>query len=768
MKNKILLLIAISVNIYSIYSQQLTTSQEKYLNDLLTKKINLQRKKMGIHLLEKDINLAKAAKLHADYMSKSNNVTHSQKSEELKTPYKRVLKYSESFTSVGENVLKTRSIKPPFSNKKLGLIANLMFKAWKKSPDHYSTMIGSEFSYADFGFSYNIKKRQFFVAHVFGNKIYKVPNQLSKDAFGIRNNTDCKSLHRFNNIIASLGNNISIEENEIILRFHNKEIFNTIFNDSWDGIAVDLVTKDQIKCGAKNKLDSSPIYDGVLLPPFYRDELISKNKAKGDYRVVISLGKIPDFLKNKIIAPNIIIIKGRNKCAYKIPVTIPSSEYNLIPIKPKIFTPNIKLKTEGISFVKELYFDFYSSKVTAHKITPIKVNKDKTNLIDIKSFTSIDGTFKNNQYLFNKRAVFIKEYLKNNLKLNQIKIVTEAKENWELFDFQLEIYGLDKKLNSSKKEKRKLANTKLRNKWKQQFENQRKSKAIIFEKGTWAATDKNHAYYNLINALLNNDINIANKALATLYNQKNDLNYILDQDFILERLLHQKDLVQNTSALIIKNINFYQIDTIIYYINYWLKNYDKLNSGAQKNLLNLYSITAKQLLMFWDTDKKRLARVLHPEKVDKLFSHYKNSEEINPLYLNYQMAIINYYGQINNYQKINDSFVFITDYYSKKSSSIEDDVNLALFFNRWSMYHLTINLLSKGYIDGKLNEDASFILAQTLIAYPDKQEKILLKMIQQKAIKYNKNRWCNWINRNYQNLRFDYIKDLYCSTCNKN
>ena len=756
MKNKILLLIAISVNIYSIYSQQLTTSQEKHLTDLLTKKINLQRKKMGTHLLEKDVNLVKAAKLHAIYMANSYKTTHFQENKDLKTPQKRVQSFSNSFTTIGENVLKTRSIRPPFTNKKLALIANLMFNAWKKSPGHYENMITSQFSHSGFGFSYNSKKKQIFAAHVFGDKTYKVPNQLSEDAFGIKNNkdcTDCKSLLGYNNIIANMGNNISIEGDEIIFKYHNKAYFNSIFKNPLDGIAIDLVTKDQMKCGTKNKFDSSPIYDGVLLPPFYKDELISRNKSKGNYRVIISLGKIPLHLRDKELYANLIIIKGHNKCAYKIPVFVPSSKFNLIPIKPNLVTSNIGLKTKGISFVKELYFDFKSSKTIAHKITPTEINKENIHFIDIKSYTSVDGSFKNNSYLFNKRANFIKKHLRNSLHLQQVKINTEAKENWELFNFQLEMFGLENKLDYSKKEKRKLANTDLKSSWKLQFEDQRKSKAIIFEKGTWFSSDKNHAYYNLIDALISNNTNLANKALFTLYNQKNTINYILDQDFILDRLLLKKDLVQNTSALIIKNINYYQVDTIIYYINYWLKNYHVLNSGAQENLLNLYSITAKRLLMFWDTDNERLARVLHPDKVSKLFNKYKNSLESNPLYLNYQMAIIDYYGQINDYFKIDSSFDFITDYFNKRSQNIEDDINLALFFNRWSMYHLTLDLLLKAYLNDKLDEQASFILAQTIIAYPNNQNEVILKAIQQNAIKFNKKRWCNWVKQNFQNLR---------------
>ena len=64
------------------------------------------------------------------------------------------------------------------------------------------------------------------------------------------------------------------------------------------------------------------------------------------------------------------------------------------------------------------------------------------------------------------------------------------------------------------------------------------------------------------------------------------------------------------------------------------------------------------------------------------------------------------------------------------------------------------------------NEDATFVLAQTLTADTNKNESTLTKL-HEKAIKYNKDRWCNWITKDFQNLRIKNIKDLYCDKCKK-
>ncbi|WP_442266579.1 CAP domain-containing protein [Tenacibaculum sp. ZS6-P6] len=765
MKTKLLLLIAIVGNLFYGYTQ-LSADEEKYLADLLFKKVNTLRKRKNASPLKNDLNLVKAAKFHSDYMSKKYKLTHNQLETEFVTPKHRIEKFSKEFNVFGENILKTRSIKPPFTKRKLSLMANLMYNSWKNSKGHYKNMISNDFSYCGFGFTYNTKKKQIFATNVFGAKNFKVSNQLSENTFGIGESyDDCEEVSKFSNIIASFGNRLSIENNEIIFRYHSLQTFKEIFKDQNDGIAIDLITRNQLSCGKPNELDSSPIYDGVLLKPVYLKEILTKNRANSNFRLTVSLGKVPDFLIGKDITANLILINNGNRCDYRVPLIIPSSAYSLIPIQPELYIPDVQLKTKGTAFVKEILFNFGSSKITAHKITSDTIQKNAIEFIDVKSYTSVDGTFSNNKYLFSKRAEFITNHLHEKLgKINK-KINIEAKENWELFDFQLEMYDYKNYVNSTKKEKRYLANNQLKQTFKNEFAQQRKSKAIIYENGSWLSTSKEHSEYNLIDALLHNNKDLANAALVALYNQK-DISFILSEDFILERLIDKKEFVQNTSALFLKNINFYQLDTVIFYINYWLKRAEELSVNAQKNLLNLYTITTNRLLLFWDVDNEKFARVLHPEKVKTLFKEITKNEKSNSLYLNYHMAVIEYYGQINDYPRISESFYHITDYFKKRALIIEDDIKLALFFNHWSRFDLTLELLSKPYLENRLNEDATFILAQTAIAYPRHFNNYVKEIIIKKAMDFNKKKWCFWMKTDFQNLRYSFIKKMYCNTCN--
>ena len=158
--------------------------------------------------------------------------------------------------------------------------------------------------------------------------------------------------------------------------------------------------------------------------------------------------------------------------------------------------------------------------------------------------------------------------------------------------------------------------------------------------------------------------------------------------------------------------------------------------------------------------------------IPPLFDNYKSNDMVNPLFLNFHMMRIKYFGQINEADEITESFDFITAYFRDQATTVEDDIALSMFFNGWSRYDLTTELLQDRLWDDKLNEQGSFVLAKTLTAYPYTKYAKRIKESQllaahKKAMEFNQERWCNWINLDFQNLRMESIKNLYCKECKK-
>ncbi len=743
------------------------------IGDLLHKKINAHRVEKGHAPLKRDKDLAAAAAIQSAYLAKVKKLKHSNADMKFQTPLLRVHYFETAFETVGENILVSKAIRFPLPKGGLAKIALDMFKSWRSSKGHYKNMMSDGYTHGDFAFKYDSKSRRIYAVHVLGNKGVEIAGQLSENAFGIKNaDRNCTSLIGGNrNIITNMGNSIAIENGEVIFKFYSVNRVKRVLDNKLDGLAVDLVARDQMLCGQGNTLDSSLIYDGVLLKPLFIDDILDNNRAQNPRRLVVSLGKVPEALRGKELSPNLIIIKSGMKCSYATPAFVDSGRYALRDIEPEVYNPKTTLLTEGIGEIDEVFFEFDTGKTVAKKMTDIKSSTKNILALDIKSYTSVDGSYQVNENLHKQRAKHITKVLHEQLNLQQSKIDIDSKENWELCDYQLELYGNEDIRQWDKEKIRGYINKQKDNKWVHALEQQRKSKAIIYYEDTWEKTASQHLYNNLINGLVSKNYELANKALYEIYKDTTNT-YFLGEEFVIDRMFGEKELVQNVSALLLRDIYGYNLDNIVYFVRTWLSRADELTEGAQKNLLNLYTITGRRMLRNWDVSTENFAKVMHPDKVKPLFDNYKSADVVNPLFLNYHMTRIEYFGQINEQQKIRESFDFITNYFREEALTVDDDVALSLFFNSWSMYHLTVEQLRKRLHDNELNRRAAFILAETLTAYPynsdgtNLDESQLIKA-HKKVISFDKEAWCNWINRDFQNLNRTGVKNLYCKTCNQ-
>ncbi len=80
------------------------------------------------------------------------------------------------------------------------------------------------------------------------------------------------------------------------------------------------------------------------------------------------------------------------------------------------------------------------------------------------------------------------------------------------------------------------------------------------------------------------------------------------------------------------------------------------------------------------------------------------------------------------------------------------------------MYHLTIDYLTSKFKQDRINEDGVFILGTTMNRLQNKSNVYL--DVHKKAVAINKNRWCKWLDNDFQIMRNTDIKQLYCESCN--
>ena len=765
---KYILIIPIVLLVFAQSIGQISESTYNNLRQELNAEINALRIEVGVKPLESNMILRKAAKAQCAYMIKTRKLSHKQANPKFANPLKRVQFFKGyDYDLVGENVLHTKPIKLPLRVATIKKLAHEMFISWKESPGHYANMINQNYVFGGVEFLYSSKENIIYATQVFAKQGVKIEGQLSDNAFGLTQNDEmCNDdiLDRYSNILANMGNAIYIQGNKVVFYYHDIAYFKEIFSGPRDGMAVDLIFRDQLLCDSVNRLDVSPIYDGILLKPVYRDEILQNNSAKSDYRIISPIGIIPDSLLHKSMSLSLIFIKNGNSCRYRIPGFRPSKEYDLIPILPLLNHPkDAKLRNNGIVESKEITYNFKTNQTQPIILPKIEIRDRKVHSIEIASFSSVEGSGTSNSSLHAERAQTIKKHIISKTKNKNIPMSMDAKENWDKMYFQLR-YHLANDLADLPKDslRRILATDDNSLPWDSLLYEQRQSSLTInFEGNLSEEQDKaKWLSMNFKTALFNNNHDLANKVLYKMFETDIIARDILFEDFAFRKILRTPQLAQNVAAVLSKT---YQTDLsrTIEFLFHWMNKQDLLSEDAKRNLIHLYTVIAIDLLDEWDLSSQRLSNVVHPDVVKKLGTNKLQAE----LVLNLNLVFIQYFGQINDGPSISKAFDFITTYFSTGNISIDDEVKLSLFFNKWSRYDLSIKQLRDDFKEVSKHEEALFTLLQTVNFYPDEEDIEDYEELHQKGIELNKDKWCKWVNGSFQLLRNQKVKDLFCKEC---
>ncbi len=745
-------------------SAQEISLEYQQLSNILLEKINELRADKEIGSLELNIDLSNASHLHSSYMARYNRLRHEESSRKLKTPFLRVQKYSNEYEFVGENILFIGYKGKKLKKKDIEIIAEEIFTNWKNSPKHFENMINPQFKLCGFGFA--IGKNKLYATNVFGTKGYVIEGQVSNNAFGIKPyNKICDNfLSENSNLMVNIGNSLQIENDKVYLYIHNKQLIDRVFDNPKDGIAIDIVTREQFQDKNRNLIDFSPIYDGIMLKPVYLEELKQKNSSISDFRYIGAIADIPETFYEKEINANVIFIKEGVSCDYRYPAYVPREDYNLIDIEPILLNPNQPpFKNKGISACKTIYFDFDRNNTVPLKSFNFEDIQGRLKSVEIVGFSSVEGDSIRNSVLQKQRAEYIQKLISNKFTESNFPCKIQTNENWPLMYFQLKVLGIDSMQNRNKTKIKNLIKTDTTHNWDSLLYLQRRSYATVYFENELSIKDSLYFNQNYHTAMFYNDVNLSNRSLAAIFNN-NSLEFFTFTPNEIETILVNPLLVQNTTAILSKIYN-YNFEQSIQFIDYWFRHLDQLDQNSKYNLCNLYCIVVADILDSWDVNKKVFSKILSPDLVKDCISEFSGYEDYDKMLLNYHITASRYYGQNNDYTNLKESFDFIVDYFKNSSLNINDEIKLCLFFNNWSRYDLCIEFLKKRRNDPDFNEEAAFLLAQTSLGYPDVLTEEELSSIVKKAFQINKKRWCNWINREFQHQRNTMVKEIYCNEC---
>ncbi len=755
-----------------IYFSNINFSQGE-IDKLVLDKVNQLRDSLNISVLKLDKVLNKAGNDHAYYISRKNELTHFQNTFSKETPSARVEYYQGNRTYVGENVAVVSVQK--LKNDSLGkeAVAQSLFNGWLNSPPHYKNMITSDFTMMGIGYATTSNKK-LYATQVFSSNEIKLPNEFKNAdlSWGVRpSEFTCKDeANTYETMF--FANSIQVEGNSIYFYFHDIAFFRNVINNDNDGLAIDIILREQLPCNKENQFHISLVHDGEMQRPIYKNDIFRNDISNNPKKIRIKIGEVPTYLKNKQWEANVIIINNNKLCDYTYPVEVPSAIFPLLDLSPyydtndnidSFFTPFFIKLQDSIHI--ELLVERSKNRFHAYDLPEFNRLMEWGKFIkkvNVDCFASVEGaSWFNTQLLENREKNVINFLLQNNFDFNAITI--NARENWTAMYAQSEKHQLRMIRDKSKKQ---IKNYLKRNKSK--FLD-----SLLFEQR------KTHIRAKIDTTLEINhfdELKLAQHYDSTILLNALPWNRILREDYILankrieneliDSLKTRKELRTNLFGALTIRHSYRFIDSTV--VTKLLKNIDTSNSEQLFNYAHF-------LTNYWFSkysqsyETKGVAITIVPAELLKIISKIDTNKikqkDLIRLKVNVLLAGIHYYVAHNNWVPVESYFITISDLIKLNDFSAEEAKELALFCNHFHKFELAVKILHPFHEKQLLSEDGRFVLAKTASLIKQKLDEKQYHDYMKSAKNINLKRYCNWLNKSFQIQRDEYLKQDFCKEC---
>lgn len=764
------------------------------LESLILEKINAHRQEKTLGSLQNDAALAKAAANHSSYQGSVKKLTHEQNNVELRTPSLRVAKFGGNFNLVGENV----ALVPLNPGNTYATIAEDFFQAWMNSPPHYQNIITPDYNYSGirFRFGKDPKTRQpiIYATHVFAGLKARFFSKVTPTNHGIAPfNSSCDYYQNSTGIAEVLANFVIVKKDSVYLHYHNlKHIEQYFLTGNNDGFAIDIVERNQFPCDNPNLTSAVGAYQGVPLPPKYREELLINNPMREQNKFLAFLGVLPEGLVDNYQI-NIISIRENCACSNSSYLEVPVNDIPLVKILPVWHTTFKVNKLDYKEQVAEVQFaqgkSALSSTETASIKSLIALHKKNIQRVHIFATSSVEGSSDKNEQLGIDRAEYIKQLFEQAGYAPKI-INYHTLERWELFRQQIKGTPFAFLLQMTNPQIQKRLNTDkvLFDKIEYLLAQQRKTQITlkISTEEAFANIPENEVellaeFERLLEAKeLNKALEIQSKMVYAFVNDKLDKATLLATTIPLE-----KEYIPMLSNQIAVELFFSDYIPHSVLVPNWGDPFFSVDQAFVDKLLNLIALSETDLPLQYNLSAFAIkymrytrASIMDAAELYQKILGFSNAEvygklstwnkkEIERLKLNFHLAAADYFYQKFEYEKRGNSLKYVQKHYASQDLKIDEALYLAKYFNQNYRFNWAIDLLKNSLETAPKHEDTYFTYVQTSTLLQDFNQALEAPYLEdlEKALLMNKSRCCTWMNTNYQLMQNADFKGVYCERC---
>jgi hypothetical protein len=423
------------------------------LSRLVLERVNQVRDSMHVPPLTADPVLERAANMQAQWCKQHDTLSHYQNdNKRLYEPVDRVFAVGGHHDGIAENLL----YRFPTAQQTPEEVAQLLVWQWVHSPGHFRNMIGATHRLSGLGFAWDPKRGRLYACQVFADSEWhpSAAIKIHPRAFGIRprNDAACKGLDRFagKEMEFAYGSvyrpPLPGQKTGTLTFLHRKaQLVKDMIGYPKGAIAGDIVFRNQFPCCSPNTLHGSPYHDGYLQKPRTWKWMSKRNIPDSLYphqlHVVINW---PAPLNPDSLQVNSVITKQRHFCRYGVPISI---------FMGRLGPFDFSLPPDTLPWHKVIPYRHRHLKFTVpfQKGNAVPDPRDVAPILDslaqpggevvalrVKGFASIEGPLSINQGLMNERAQSIREIVQKQQR-EQVVMKTSAAENWH--DFRRDLRG---------------------------------------------------------------------------------------------------------------------------------------------------------------------------------------------------------------------------------------------------------------------------------------------------------------------------------------
>lgn len=566
-------------------------------------------------------------------------------------------------------------------------------------------------------------------------------------------------------------------KNNLFFQFNNNEWFQSLFKNPKDGIAVDVVTKDQFDCSFDVLPDE---IRGEVIKPVFKNYLLEKVEKvqEGFYQVLV--GELPSKYYHKEVEYNIMMINNGYLCRYQTTYNLQSFNYQLLDMGLYLdsITYNqdfqqlddinqVGKKYKTLSF--EIPFSKNKTSFSANDIKPLydslRITDFNIKQINIKAYSSVEGTAKANRILQERRGQSIIKALQSFQKPT-IKTVVSTSENWVEFLNDIDGTEFEYLKDLSKAEIKNVLMKEESARLEEYLEKHRKALITLYldKVDRFTEFSENQLIKKFNEAIVSDNLREAHRIQNTLFDRMKSQTVDPDLLFQMEIPKQQKYLdFFNANSLFRYQLNEGNILTSYYD----LEELNKLLPNNKKILYNLVALKLKMNHAFRSLPNK--TELL--KRINSLRDFEIKESLVQRMLVNYHIQLAEENMKKGRYTEKDASVEFILDAYKDISLSDLDYLSLAQFLTYYYDRETAIELIQEKVTKINVNKKLLFYYLNLTLIDNSRTEDPDYRTIMLNAINIDEKRFCKIFNSSekggvtFQLLQDAYLRDTYCENC---